>query len=118
MKKSLLILTVLLLLTAVLCGCGKVDESAVLGRWDAAGLLDLTAEEIAECGVTYVWEFTQDGRLIQTYSVLGMNDCDLLTYSVKGKRISIAGGEGEWKVENDVLTITGGSSDMVLTRIP
>lgn len=118
MKKFTKIIALVLvsaMLALLFVGCGSGSSNSIVGKWEIK-------EEAEGISASMVFEFKANGDLAMTSE---MNGSEIMsqegTYKVEGDQITVTL-EGEdpetstFSISGDKLTISDGSSDIVLTR--
>lgn len=116
MKKTVKLLTALLLLAALILGLTACGDS-IVGKWDATRYdleaNGLTEDEIREVqnAQSLIYEFRDDGKMILHLKVKDETADYEYTYKTEGKKLTLTNGSS---VQEFTWTIRDG--DLILTR--
>lgn len=103
-----------------LVGVWEMDVNAIMAMtgMDMEGMTEeekaMVEAVLAETSMTL--EFTADGRVIMSMTMMGETQTEEMAYEVQGSQIIMDGFPSDFVIEGNTLTITEGEASMSMTR--
>ncbi|MBR4359567.1 MAG: hypothetical protein IKP32_03010 [Clostridia bacterium] len=123
MKKTICLISLLMVLVLVLTACGGGGGGSIEGTWKLTGGggdgigNDFTQalQMINSMGGSVTMTFN-NGKLTMNMNLLGQTQQEETTYKINGNKLEVEGSTLDFSINGNTLTLTGEGASMTFTR--